>query len=60
MTDEEIVILKRLSKKLKRKASIEMKKVKNDITHYEGMCKGMWIGYNESATEIDKILREIK
>jgi len=51
--------LKRLVKLLRRRATIEGKKVKNDLTHYEGMCKGMSIAYETSANEILKILSKI-
>ena len=52
--------LKLLSKNLKRKASVELKKVRADRTHYEGMCKGLWIAYSEAAKNIDLILRKAK
>ena len=48
--------LKKLVTKLRRKASIERKKVNNDSSHYEGMCKGLWLAYDEAASEIKKLL----
>lgn len=46
-----------LSKKLKRKATIERKRIGNDFSHYEGMCKGLWLAYEEAAKEIDRIIK---
>jgi hypothetical protein len=49
--------LKKLITLLRRRATIEGKRVKDDLTHYEGMCKGLSIAYETSANEIEKILK---
>jgi hypothetical protein len=48
--------LRKLVKSLRRQASVEYKKVKGDTTHYEGMCKGMYIGYEEAANRLMRII----
>jgi hypothetical protein len=48
--------LRNLVTYLRRKASNEYKKVKNDETHYQGMCKGLALGYDEAASRLKKIL----
>jgi hypothetical protein len=60
MNEIEAKKLKNLVSLLRRKATKELKKVKSDISHYEGMCKGMYIGYEEAANKIAQILRESK
>jgi hypothetical protein len=50
--------LRNLVKQLRRKASIEWKRVGNETTRYQGMCKGLSLGYTEAANKIDKILKE--
>lgn len=54
--NELLSALVRLRKKLRSKATKEAKKIGNDATHFEGMNKGLWIAYSESANEIDKIV----
>lgn len=52
--------LRKLVKNLRRQASVEYKKVKNDATHYEGMCKGMYLGYEEAANRLLRIISDHK
>ena len=49
--------LTNLVKLLRRKATIEAKRIGNDSSHYEGMCKGMYIGYEEAASRLAKIIK---
>lgn len=55
--DKELINLVRL---LRRKATLEYKKVKNDTSHYEGMCKGMFLGYEEAAKRLNDIINKYK
>jgi hypothetical protein len=48
----------KLRKKLRCKATKEKKRIGNDTTHYEGVEKGLWIAYEEAASEIDMLIRK--
>lgn len=49
--------LKNLVKQLRRKATQNWNKVGNDSTYYEGVCKGMYIGYVDAASRLEKIIK---
>ena len=48
----------KLQKQLRAKATYERKRVGSDTTHYEGMKKGLWLAYEDSASAIDKIINQ--
>lgn len=50
--------IRKLKTNLKRTATMEAKWVGDDISHHQGMRKGMYIAYNESALKIEKVLKK--
>ena len=50
-------MIRNLKKQLRRKATIEAKKIKNESTYYDEMRKGQLIGYEEAANRIEEILK---
>lgn len=52
--------LKKLKATLLRLAAKEAKHIGDDLTHYQGMEKGMWLGYKDSAHRLDKVIKEME
>ena len=49
--------LEKLRRKAQRLARAERKHVGNDITHFEGVCKGQWMAYDWAACRLRDIIK---
>lgn len=49
--------LEKLRRKAQRLARAERKHVGNDITHFEGVCKGEWLAYDWCASRLRDIIK---
>lgn len=50
--------IRKLKINLRRKATMEWKWVGEDIFHHQGVRKGLSIAYDQSAFQIEKILKK--
>lgn len=50
--------LRKLKINLKRKSTMEWKWVGEDVSHHQGMRKGLSIAYTNSALKIEKVLKK--